>query len=113
MRSAVSRGAIWAVILTFPLAALCALVYRFPIPFRGYEDGLLAVPLALLAVIFYGVLGGVVVLVIAGGAGGLAAYFIGRPDERRTKWLSLGFAALVALICVITMSILDKIIGPW
>src|SRR5690606_735251 len=100
MRSAVSRGASWAVILAFPLAALCALIYRFPIPFAGYKDGLLAMPMALLAVLFYGVLGGFVVLVIAGGIGGLAAYFIGRPDERSMKWLSLGFAALVALICV-------------
>lgn len=113
MRSAVLRGALWAVALAFPLAAICALFYRFPVPFAGYETGLTAVPGALLAVVFYGVLGGFVVLLAAGTLGGAAAYTLGRPDVPRVRRLTLAFAALVALLAVGLLAVLDKLIGPW
>lgn len=113
MKSAVFRGTVAAVALAFPLAALCALVYRFPIPFSGYESGLSAVPAALVAVMFYGVLGGFIALFAGGALAGSAAYTIGNPDEQRVRWLTLTFAGLIALLGVGTLAILDKLIGPW
>jgi hypothetical protein len=101
------------VAFAFPLAAIFALVYRFPIPFSGYESGLSAVPRALGAVLFYGALGGFIALFAGGALAGLAAYAIARPDEPRVRRLTLTFAALVALLGVATLAILDKLIGPW
>jgi hypothetical protein len=58
VRSSVLYDMLWAVGLVFPFAALCGLVYRFPVPFAGYLSGVMAMPLALLAVVVYGILGG-------------------------------------------------------
>jgi hypothetical protein len=58
VRSSVLYDMLWAVGLVFPFAALCGLVYRFPVPFSGYLSGVMAMPLALLAVVVYGILGG-------------------------------------------------------
>ena len=113
MTSAVLRGALPAVALAFPLTALCALIYRFPVPFGGYKTGLVAVPRALLAVVCYGILGGFPALLGAGALGGLVAYAIGRPDARRIRRLVLTFAALAALLDVGLLAVLDKLIGPW
>jgi hypothetical protein len=113
VRSAVLKGMLWAVGLVFPLAGLCALIYRFPIPFAGYESGLAAVPLALVAVVFYGIIGGFPALMAAGALGGAAAHGIGQPDPARVRLLTVTFAGLFALAGVIMLAILDKLIGPW
>lgn len=113
MGSAVLRGSLWAAALAFPIAAVCALLYRFPVPFAGYETGLAAMPGALVAVVFYGVLGGFPVLLAAGALGGAAAYVVGRPDARHVRRLALAFAGLVATLGVGFMAVLDKLIGPW
>ena len=39
MRYPVAAGIVAAIALAFPLAALAALLYRFPIPFAGYKSG--------------------------------------------------------------------------
>lgn len=113
VRSDVLRGALWAVALAFPFAAICALLYRFPVPFAGYETGLIAVPGALVAVVFYGILGGFPALLAAGALSGAAAHTLGRPDVRRVRWLTLAFAGLTALLGVGLLAVLDKLIGPW
>lgn len=110
---AVFRGALWAVALAFPLAAICALFYRFPVPFSGYRTGLVAVPGALVAVVFYGILGGFPALLTAGGLGGAAAHTLGRPDRQRVRRLTLVFTGLIALLAVGLLANLDKLIGPW
>ena len=107
------RGALWAVALAFPIAAICALLYRFPVPFAGYLTGPVAVPGALAAVVFYGVLGGFPALLVAGALGGAAAYALGRTAERRVRRLTLAFAGLIALLSVGLLAVLDKVIGPW
>lgn len=107
------RGALWAVTLAFPLAAACALLFRFPVPFAGYQTGLTAMPSALVAVVFYGVLGGFPVLIAAGALGGLAAYALGQPDGRRVRRLALAFAGLSALLGVGLLAVLDKATSPW
>lgn len=70
MARAMVTGAFWAVGLAFPLAAACALVYRFPVPMAGYANGPTSVPRVLLSVVFYGLLGGFPALLAAGAAAG-------------------------------------------
>ena len=113
VKASVHRGGLWAIALAFPLAAICALLYRFPQPMAGYSRGLSEMPLTIFAVIFYGLLGGFVVLYVVGGLGGAAAHAIGRPDERLVHRLALAFGGLTALISVVFMAELDKIIGPY
>ena len=100
-------------VLAFPFAAICALIYRFPIPFSGYASGAAAMLRTLGAVVFYGILGGFPFLLAVGALGGVAAYFLGRPDLTRTRQLTLAFAGLTALLGVGFLAILDKLIGPW
>jgi len=109
----VLRGGVSAVLMLFPLAGLCALVYRFPVPFAGYERGLAGVPSAVLAIVFYGLLGAFPVAFGLGAAGGVAAHRLGRSDPRRIRTLTLWLAGLVACAIVVFLAILDKLIGPW
>ena len=103
-------GAAIAVAATFPLAALAALVFRFPIPFGSYMSGIGAVIPALFAAAFYGVLGGFVVQALLGGIAGVMASRSGAPDRRRAV---LTYSVLAALPGVLVLSVLDRIIGPW
>jgi hypothetical protein len=99
--------------LAFPVAALCALVYRFPQPLAGYGSGLTAIVPTLFAVVFYGLFGGFPALFVVGGLGGVAAHAIGGDDVRRTRRLTLAFAGLTALLGVVFLAELDKLVGPW
>lgn len=106
-------GALATILLAFPLAALCALLFRFPVPFAGYESGWSAVLHALAAVRFYGTLGGFVLLALLGAVGGAVAHRVGKPDARRVWWWTMGLAAAVAGCAVLLLATLDYIIGPW
>jgi hypothetical protein len=113
MWRSILSGIVWALLGAFPSAALVALCYRFPIPFSGYESGLTAVPRTLLAVAFYEVFGGFVVLAALGTAAGIAANLLARRDARRERWLTLTFALAGGLVAVMVLAVLDKIIGQW
>ena len=103
-------GAALAVIATFPLAAIVALIFRFPIPFGSYLSGVQAVVPALFAAAFYGMIGGFIVQAILGGIAGVMASRTGAPDRRRAVLIYAGLAALPG---VLILSVLDWIIGPW
>ena len=103
-------GAAIAVAATFPLAAIVALVFRFPIPFASYMSGPRAVVPALFGAAFYGVIGGFVVQALLGGIAGVMASRSGAPDRRRAV---LTYSVLAALPGVLILSVLDWIIGPW
>jgi hypothetical protein len=111
-RRAAFIGAAWAVGAAFPLAAITALVYRFPIPFADYASGPSAIPGALIATVFYGLLGGFVVLAVLGGLGGTALHHVMRTSAKRLM-LIRGWSIIVAATSVVLLSVLDKIIGPW
>jgi len=69
--AALLRGAIWSVVSAFPIAGLMGLLFRFPVPFVGYVSGFEAIIPAMLAVIFYGVfMGGLVLIGVLGAIGG-------------------------------------------
>jgi hypothetical protein len=107
-------GSFVAILASFPLAVLCALVFRFPVPFVGYMSGPKAVVPALWAVLFYGVLlGGFLVLALVGGLGGVAAERYAKTDHRRRLRLCLALATLGSAVGIAALAILDKIIGPW
>jgi hypothetical protein len=102
-------GSLTAIAATFPLASVTALVFRFPIPFGGYASGPEAVVPALYAVAFYGVLGGFVAQAVLGGIAGLIAARTGGRSWRKT----LAAAVIAASGGVLTLAVLDWIIGPW
>ncbi|TWT80148.1 hypothetical protein CA13_15610 [Planctomycetes bacterium CA13] len=105
-------GALWSIGLAFPIGMFFALVYRFPIPFAGYRSGFEAVVPSLMAVLFYGVLGGFVVLGIAGAIGGVVIGLL--PGTRRSKHVMLFSCSAALTTCgLFVLAILDKIIGPW
>jgi len=73
----------------------------------------MAVPRSLIAVVFYGLFGGFAVLAGLGAAAGTAANLLARQDARRERWLVLAFALAGDLVVVMTLAVLDKIIGKW
>jgi hypothetical protein len=106
-------GATVAIAASFPLAALVALVFRFPIPFGSYMSGPDAVVPALFAAGFYLFLGGFAVQAALGAvAGGLAAR-TATPENPRPWQRCLAFATIAALPGVLTLAVLDWIIGAW
>jgi len=107
------RGAAGAVFASFPLAAICALVFRFPIPLFGYASGFEAMFPAMMAVVFYGILGGFPLQALLGGLGGLAGARYGRPDEARMRKYSLLVSMLCAVPAIVTLALLDYIVGRW
>jgi hypothetical protein len=106
-------GALWSFVFAFPAAALVVAFFRFPVPFAGYVSGFGAIPSAMLAVIFYGLFGGFIVLGGLGAAAGMLAYRLRRPDRQSMRRWTFGLAAFAALLCAIVLAILDKFIGPW
>ena len=106
-------GAFCTILLVFPFAGLCALIFRFPVPFAAYESGWSAIPDALAAVRFYGALGGFPLLALLGALGGVVAHRMGRPDTGRVWQWTISIAASVAFCAVMLLATLDYIIGPW
>ena len=107
------RGALIGVVGSFPLAGLSALLFRFPIPFDAYRSGVDAVVPALGAVVFYGFLGGFVVQGVLGGLGGLIAATLA-PDPPGPGWRRRDAWSLAAASTgVLTLALLDRIVGPW
>ncbi|OGP92723.1 MAG: hypothetical protein A2Z19_02085 [Deltaproteobacteria bacterium RBG_16_54_18] len=106
-------GAIAALVGMFPAAFLFALVWKFPIPLAGYASGLKGALLSPLAVVFYGVLGGFIVVPGLGAATGALAFQIARGNAPKAQKLSVIFGLLWALAAAAFLALLDKIIGPW
>jgi len=107
------RGAVVGVLSTFPLAGVCALFFRFPVPFDGYRSGVDAVVPALLATLFYGVLGGFVIQALLGGLGGVAASKLASGSPTQSRRLCVVGSLAGASVGVIALALLDRFIGPW
>lgn len=114
---AITIAVVTAIVASGPLAALCGLLYRFPIPFAGYMSGWDAVRATPLALFFYGImLGGFLGLAALATllALGLRAL---RPvrDFASADSFKIGLAAGLASACVgvALLANWDLIYGPW
>lgn len=113
MSSNIKMGAIVAIISVFPIAFFLALFWRFPIPFSGYESGILGAVHALAAVVFYGMLGGFILVGGLGAFGGWIAYKLNRTVPNTAKQLSIILGISAAIVSGLCLSLLDKFIGAW
>ena len=106
-------GALAAVGLSFPVATLMALVFRFPIPFSGYASGIAAVVPAMFAVLFYGIVGGFALLGLLGGVAG-AIVFHRKAGKGRPYWRPVVLSCLaIDVVALFVLAILDKLVGQW
>lgn len=119
-----ARRYIWtcvcAVLFGAPaVAAITALVYRFPIPFAGYRSGPTAMLPAAVAICVYPLFfcgAPFVVAGILGGAVGALAHRLERVDHRSERSLFRAAVLAIALVDVpiaVLLAVLDKFIGPW
>lgn len=107
-------AAVWSIGSAFPVAAVTAILFRFPVPFAGYLSGFEAVYPAMIAVLFYGVaFGGFIpVGVIAAVGGGMIGRMLKGEAVRCRLAIRLWALAVTATACL-TLATLDWIIGPW
>jgi hypothetical protein len=108
-----AKGAATGVLGSPLLAGVAALVFRFPVPFHAYVSGPKGVWPAMMGSVFYGILGGFVVQVLLGGLFGVTGARQGWPVPRRMNRLCVLYALGGAEIGVLTLSVLDWMIGPW
>jgi hypothetical protein len=102
----VTLGGVLAVIGAFPAAALIALAHHFPVPFFGDVSGPQGVPASLSAVLFFEIIGGFPFLLTLGAIGGLIAYWIGKPNKKKTYWLSWGIAILIDVLAALIVAVM-------
>lgn len=117
------KGAIFALASSFLAALLFSYVFRLPIPMAGYigpfgivstygisvVDVLISV---LVAWLFYGILGGFIILPLLGAVTGECVGRIFAESESKNKMILL-WSFLISAIPVFILSILDYLIGPW
>jgi hypothetical protein len=105
-------GAVVATAAAFPAAALLALVYGFPVPFAGKLQGPDAMVPAMFAVVFYGVMGGFIVLPLLGTLAGVIADR-SSVDASTAQFRTIMAGLTIALGCAALLATLDVFIGPW
>jgi hypothetical protein len=98
------RDALFGALFMFPAAALVALVYRFPVPFGGFVSGPAGAWSAMLATLFYGLVGGFVVVPVLAALGGGALRRLG--VGRTGRALAPVLAALLYAVFVATAGVL-------
>ena len=114
MTSSILCGAACSIAGTYPMAALFALLFRFPIPFGGYSSGVHAVWPSVVAVTVYGVMfGGFIVQALLGGVAGALALRHGGPSRRYSWRRCASYGVAASLPGVTALAVLDKVIGPW
>ena len=106
-------GTLWSLVSAFPITALMALFFRFPVPFGGIEGGPSRVIPAMFALLFYGVLaGGFVFIGICGAFAGFVAWRFAptaHQQRRIQRCLSMGFTFVLLFV----LATLDWYIGAW
>ncbi|QDU75537.1 hypothetical protein Pan97_25700 [Bremerella volcania] len=110
---AIFSGVVWSVGASLPITALLVTFFRFPIPFRGIVSGPSFIPLAMFALLMYGIfLGGFLPLAAAGGiAGGIARAISSTPARQR--WILRILAVGASFALLLLLATLDWVIGPW
>ncbi len=113
-------SSVFSIGLTFPAAALIGLIWRFPVPMGDYTRGVEALVLAPMAVFFYLILGGFIVVPLVSMVGTILAFrFTARrttsdPEDTAVAWpLLLATSGGTAVACVLFLAGLELVIGPW
>ncbi len=113
-------SSVFSIGLTFPAAALIGLIWRFPVPMGDYTRGVEALVLAPMAVFFYLVFGGFIVVPLVSMVGTILAFrFTGRrttsdPEHTAVAWpLLLATSGGTAVALVLFLAGLELVIGPW
>jgi hypothetical protein len=110
VRKAILTGIVAALVGVFPLAALVAHCFRFPIPFAGYESGASAALRSLFAVLFYGMLGGFLRIAALGAIASAVALRVSAADLKNARRLTIGLALAADFAIVLVVAVLDKIV---
>ncbi len=109
----VIAGALWSLVSTFPVTALLALFFRFPVPFAGIDGGPSQVIPAMFALLFYGVLmGGFFLVGFCGGLAGAVAWLLASTSGHR-RGLQRCLSIAVTFVLLFVLATLDWYIGPW
>ena len=99
-------GIVVALLGIFPVAALVALIYRFPIPAVGYLSGLDGMMGSPLAVLLYGIVGGFYLLAVFGAIAGAVAHAIASRLNRARIPMIVGFALIPDVVAAILLAVL-------
>jgi len=110
MARCVGIGVLFAIGGSFVVAPLLALVWQFPIPFSGMESGPRAAVHSLSAVVFYGRIGGFLVLGILGAAAGAVASKVAGTDRRRAWKLAVAFALGVDVAAACALYVMNWVV---
>ena len=113
MKQSITTGAIAALAGMFPTAFFLALIWKFPIPFYGMASGFEGAFQTPFAVLFYGILGGFVVVPGLGAIAGALAFRVAHGDVAKSKKLSIIFGVICSIAAGVFIDMLDKIIGKW
>jgi len=117
------KGAITALVSSLLAAILFAFIFRVPIPFGGYigpfgefstynMGAVEVIKSVSFAWVFYGVLGGFIVLPLSGVFIGTVVGQKYSRSEHKNRMIIM-WAIGISTILVFLLSILDFIIGPW
>jgi hypothetical protein len=114
------KGITLTAFLSLVIALIFAFIFRLPIPmgeiigpFGEYDSGkniLETIKMVFFSWVFYGILGGFIVLALFGGiAGNLAS----KGSDTSINIKILKYSIVAGLIPVLFISTLDFFIGPW
>lgn len=118
------KGAVIALASSLIIAILFAYLFRLPVPMVGLIGPFGAfssyaaspkevVQMVVLAWLFYGLFGGIIVLLVCGAVSGvIVGNRYSGTKYNRNKMIAL-WSAGVSVVPVFFLSILDFIIGPW
>ena len=90
------------------------MIYRFPIPFAGYQSGMEWILPAMLSAIFYGVvMGGFAVTIGIGILWGFVGERYSSSFEKSRRLKIIGCSIFTTFVMLLILSMLDKFIGEW
>ncbi len=119
-----TKCAMLSIVFSFPMSLVLALIYRFPIPMGGYigpasdvgidySNILDILKMVSIAWVFYGIMGGFIVLAIGGAAASKLTFQKPSKTEHSQFKQLVVRAVCVSFLGCGALAILDFIIGPW
>ena len=114
------KGITVTAFLSLVVALLFAFIFRLPIPMgeiigpfgehNSTNNFIETIQMAFTAWVFYGFLGGFIVIAIFGG---FAGYLVSKSSDVKSNFKIIQYSFIAGLIPILFISTLDFIIGPW